>query len=85
MAFLCVSQQGAFKNTIKNVLGGNPHQKLLAEKVERKKILSSFPFDFFGRVFWPFLCMRNPKSPLKCFLKSDRKISKKIKKRQAGM
>jgi hypothetical protein len=32
--FLCVSQQGEFKNTIKNFLGKNTCQKLLAEKVE---------------------------------------------------
>jgi hypothetical protein len=29
----------------------------------------------------PFLCMRNPKTPQKCFLKSDLKISKNLKKR----
>jgi hypothetical protein len=30
MAFLCVSQQGEFKNTIKKVFGESPCQKLLA-------------------------------------------------------
>jgi hypothetical protein len=35
MAFLCVSQQGKFKNTINKKIGENPCQKLLAEKVER--------------------------------------------------
>jgi hypothetical protein len=43
MAFLCVSQQGEFKNTI-NFFGGSPCQKLLAEKVE----------IFFNRVFGRF-------------------------------
>jgi hypothetical protein len=52
MAFMCVSQPGEFKNTIV-FFGGNPCQKLLAEKVERKKtfFLSSFPSIFFNRVF----------------------------------
>jgi hypothetical protein len=46
MAFLCVSQQGEFKNTKKR-FWENPCQKLLAEKVEKKKrILSSFPMAF---------------------------------------
>jgi hypothetical protein len=99
MAFLCVSQQGEFKNTIKNFLGeihvknfwpkklrfffpplsslpsafvrfstsgvqkhhktlfgGNTCQKLLAEKVEEKKLFSFrlFPSIFFYRVFGRF-------------------------------
>jgi hypothetical protein len=99
MAFLCVSQQGEFKNTIKKLFGeihvknfwpkklrfffflsslpsafvrfstrgvqkhhktlfwGNTCQKLLAEKVERKKKLVSFrlfPSIFFYRVFGRF-------------------------------
>jgi hypothetical protein len=102
MAFLCVSQQGEFKNTKKNFLGkymsktfgrwpeklrfffsplsslpsafvrfstrgvqkhhktlfwGNTCQKLLAEKIERKKKLFSFrlfPSIFFYRVFGRF-------------------------------
>ena len=47
MAFLCVSQQGEFKNTIKT-FWESPCQKLLAEKVEEKKtfFLSSFPMAF---------------------------------------
>jgi hypothetical protein len=39
MAFLCVSQQGEFKNTIKT-FWGSPCQKLLAEKVEKKLFFS---------------------------------------------
>jgi hypothetical protein len=55
MAFLCVSQQGEFKNTIKK-FGENTCQKLSGEKVEEKKtfFLSSFPIDFFYRVFGRF-------------------------------
>jgi hypothetical protein len=47
MAFLCVSQQGVFKNTTKKN-GENPCQKLLAEKVEEKNF---FPFVFSHRFF----------------------------------
>jgi hypothetical protein len=47
MAFLCVSQQGEFKNTTKT-FWGNPCQKLLADKIEKKKtvFISSFPKAF---------------------------------------
>jgi hypothetical protein len=64
MAFLCVSQQGEFKNTITNFLE-NLCQKLLAEKVERKKNFFPFvfPIDIFFPRFWPFLYMRSPKTP----------------------
>jgi hypothetical protein len=59
MAFLCVSQQGEFKNTTQNLLvfGESPCQKLLAEKVEKnkKKIPVVFPHRFvFYRVFGRF-------------------------------
>jgi hypothetical protein len=36
------------------LFGESPCQKLLAEKVERKKILSSFPSIFVYRVFGRF-------------------------------
>jgi hypothetical protein len=64
-ALLCVSQQGEFKNTIKTLFWGSACQKLLAEKVEEKKLFSFrlFPSICFYRVFWPFLCMRSPKTP----------------------
>jgi hypothetical protein len=55
MAFLCVSQQGELKNTIKNVLG-EVHVKNFWPKQLRKKpfFLSYFPIDFFYRVFGRF-------------------------------
>jgi hypothetical protein len=55
MAFLCVSQQGEFKTPYK-ASGGNPCQKLLAEKAEKKKLFSCrlFPSMFFYRVFGRF-------------------------------
>jgi hypothetical protein len=56
MAFLCVSQQGEFKNTIKKLFGENPCQNLLAEKVEKKKLFSCrlSPSNLFYRVFGRF-------------------------------
>jgi hypothetical protein len=53
------------------------HKNLFGGKVE-KMILSYFPFDFFNRQsrFWPFLCMRSPKTPPK-----HQKFSKNLKKR----
>jgi hypothetical protein len=45
------------------------------KKVEKKNV---FPVVFSHRFclsrFWPFLCMRSPKTPQKYFLKSDLKI-----------
>jgi hypothetical protein len=49
MAFLCVSQQGQLKNYHKKLFGGNPCQKLLAEKVEEKNF---FPVVFSHRFFF---------------------------------
>jgi hypothetical protein len=48
MAFLCISQQGSSK-TPQKLFGGNPCQKLLAEKVEKKQLFSCriFPSIFF--------------------------------------
>jgi hypothetical protein len=48
MVFVCVSQQGEFKNTIKP-FGESPCQKLLAEEVERKQII--FPVVFISLRF----------------------------------
>jgi hypothetical protein len=55
MAFLCVSQQGELKNT-KKLFGENPCRKLLAEKVEKKKLFSCrlFPSIFFIAFFGRF-------------------------------
>jgi hypothetical protein len=52
MAFLCVSQQGEFKNTVghKNVLGEVHVKNFWPKKLRKKqKILSSFPIGFFYR------------------------------------
>jgi hypothetical protein len=44
------------KKHLKKLFGESPRQKLLAEKVEKKTpfFLSSFPIDFFCRVFGRF-------------------------------
>jgi hypothetical protein len=49
MAFLCVSQQGEFKNTIKNFLEKIQVKNLWPKKLREKKtfFLSYFPVDFF--------------------------------------
>jgi hypothetical protein len=69
MAFLCVSQQGEFKNTTQNFLG-KAHVKSFWPKTEKveyvEKKLSPvvcrlFPSIFLSR-FWAFLCVRNPSS-----------------------
>jgi hypothetical protein len=52
MAFLCVSQQGEFKNTIKNFFGKIHVKKNWPKTIE--EILSSFPIDLFYRVFGRF-------------------------------
>jgi hypothetical protein len=59
MAFLCVSQQGEFKNTTKI---------FFAKKVEKKNpfflFLSFPPFDFLLLRFRPFLFMRSSKNTI---------------------
>jgi hypothetical protein len=50
MGFLCVSQQGEFKNIIKNFLGEVHVKNFLRTKI-RKKNMSFFPFDFFVIAF----------------------------------
>jgi hypothetical protein len=61
------------KNTKKKLFGktfgGSPCQKLLAEKVEKNQtffFFRLFPSFFLWR-FWPFLCMRSPKTPQTIF------------------
>jgi hypothetical protein len=87
MAFLCVSQQGDFKNTTKHKLG-EVHVKNFWPKSCRKKafFLSYFPIDFFYLVFMrrPFLCMRSPKTPYTYFLKPRPNNLKKSQKKQVG-
>jgi hypothetical protein len=68
----------------KNVLvfGENPSQKLLAEKVEKKKMLSSFPINFFLSRFFAVFLHEEPKNTTKIFSKT-RGLPKKRKRKQA--
>jgi hypothetical protein len=80
MAFLCVSQQGEFKNTIKNFLEKIHVKNFWPKKLREKKtfFLSSFPVDFFLSRFWPFLCMRrSSKTPQKLFGENPKKLREK--------
>jgi hypothetical protein len=56
MAFLCVSQQGEFKNTIKNFLGEVHVKNIRPKKLREKKTFSFllFPSVLFYRVFGRF-------------------------------
>ena len=49
MAFLCVSQQGEFKNTIKNFLGKIYVKNFWPKKLRKKNF---FPFVFSHRLFF---------------------------------
>jgi hypothetical protein len=55
MAFLCVSQQGEFKNTIKTFLGKYMSKTFGRKKLRKKSFfLLSFPIDFFLIVYRVF-------------------------------
>jgi hypothetical protein len=62
--FCAFLNKGSSKTPLKT-FWENPCQKLLAKKVERKKNFFPVVFShrFFLSRFWPFLCMRNPKTP----------------------
>jgi hypothetical protein len=68
MAFLCVSQQGEFKNTIKNFLG-----KIHVKNFWPKKLRFFFPFVFSHRFFLiAFLAVslhEEPKNTIQIFSK----------------
>jgi hypothetical protein len=83
MAFLCVSQQGEFKNTIKNFLGEVHVKSFWPKKLREKKL---FPFRLF-----PSICLiaslavslhEDPENTIKIFSKirpeNLKKISKKV-------
>jgi hypothetical protein len=64
MAFLCVSQQGDFKNTIKHFFGEIHVKNFWPKKLRGKKKLFSFrlfPSIFFYRVFGRFSARGAPK------------------------
>jgi hypothetical protein len=80
--YLCVSQQGEFKNTTKT-FWESPCQKLLAEKVEGKKtfFLSSFSFDLFLIAFLAVSLYAEPKNTIKMFSKIRPENLKKSQKK----
>jgi hypothetical protein len=82
MAFLCVSQQGEFKNTIKNFLGKH-HKKLFWPKKLRKT--NFFPVVFSHRFFLiAFLAVslhEEPKNTTQIFPKIRPENRKKSQKK----
>jgi hypothetical protein len=81
MAFLCVSQQGEFKNTIKTFLG-----KYMSKTFGRKKLRKKtfFPVVFSHR-FFLIACLavslhEEPKNTIKLFSKIRPKHHKNLKK-----
>jgi hypothetical protein len=79
--FVRFSTRGVQKHH-KNLFGESPCQKLLAEKVEKKKL---FPVVFSHRFFLiAFLAVslhEEPKNTIKIFYKIRPEISKNLKKR----
>jgi hypothetical protein len=82
MAFLCVSQQGEFKNTKKNFLGEIHVKNFWPKKLRNKNF---FPVVFSHRFFFiAFLAVslhEEPKNTLKIFSKiGPENLKKKSKK-----
>jgi hypothetical protein len=84
MAFLCVSQQGEFKNTIKNFLG-KIHVKNFWPKKLRKNNKKLFSCRLFPSIFFiAFLAVslhEDPKNTIKIFSKIRPENRKNLRKR----
>jgi hypothetical protein len=80
MAFLCVSQQGEFKNTIKNFLG-EIHLKNFWPKKLRKKNPVVFSHRFFLSRFFAVSLHEEPQNAIKIFSKIRPETLKKSQKR----
>jgi hypothetical protein len=79
--FCTFLNKGSSKTPLKT-FWGSPCQKLLAEKVEKKTFfLSSFPIDFFYRVFLAVSLHEKPKNTIKIFSKIRPENLKKSQKR----
>jgi hypothetical protein len=94
MAFLCVSQQGEFKNTT-GLFGKSPYSmsKTFYNKIERGRggevpVISPLRASMFFIAFWPFLCMRSSelKNAVIFFPKKSpwKSHKKKLNREQAG-
>jgi hypothetical protein len=81
MAFLCVSQQGEFKNTIKNFLEKIHVKSLWPKKLREKKtfFLSSFPVDFFIAFLAVSLHEEELENTTKTFWRKSEKVERKKK------
>jgi hypothetical protein len=81
MAFLCVSQQGEFKNTIKNFFGKIHVKNFWPKKVEKKKLFSCrlSPSIFFIS-FLAVSLHEEPKNTIKTFSKIRPENLKKSQK-----
>jgi hypothetical protein len=64
--FCAFLNKGSSK-TPQKLFGGNPCQKLLAEKVEKKKLFSSFPIDLFFIAFLAVSLHEEPKNTIQIF------------------
>jgi hypothetical protein len=80
MAFLCVSQQGEFKNTIKNVLGEVHVKNFWPKKLREKKFCRIFPSIFFI-AFLAVSLHEEPKNTIKIFSKIRPENRKKSQKK----
>jgi hypothetical protein len=81
MAFLCVSQQGEFKNTIKNFLGKVYVKNFWPKKLRFFFSLSSFPIEIFFIAFLAVSLHEEPKNTIKIFSKIRPENFKKSQKK----
>jgi hypothetical protein len=83
MAFLCVSQQGKFKNTIQKFFGKIYVKNFWPKKLRKKKLFSFrlFPSTFFLSRFLAVSIHEEPKNTIKIFSKIRPKNLKKSQKK----
>jgi hypothetical protein len=82
MASLCVSQQGEFKNTIKNFFGKIHVKHFWPKKVEKNNFFPVvFSHRFFLIVFLAVSLYEEPKNTIKIFSKIKPENLKKSQKR----
>jgi hypothetical protein len=83
MAFVCVSQQGEFKNTIKNFFGKVYVKNFWPKKLRKKKLFSFrlFPSTFFFIAYLAVSLREEPKNTRKIFSKIRPENLKKSQKK----
>jgi hypothetical protein len=79
MAFLCVSQQGEFKNTIKNFLEKVHVKNFWPKNLREKKtfFLSSFPVDYFLSRFLAVSLHEELENTAKTLWRKSEKVERK--------